>query len=330
MDRSRRARPSPRPARKLALVMFALFQLAALYGQAAEGPLAIGICATNALRIRSFPSLKEGESSVVGALSQGDELVVLGRLGDTITIDGISSSWYAVVGMDGAVGWSFGGYIDAGSAKLRVFAGSDENLGTVESEGFDALASEGGSCRLLRLGGIQAVFTKTAKGRPQVVYLKDQYTAYTSVVSISSVDYFGDASKELCIQASFGEGDIGEDCLFLYGRSAQENRYAAYGDISLGDFAVGDGFGMGSSSHVVEGPSPFVAGKNRCIRLVKEDFNVTPVEEDRGDGIHRNNVERKVFEELYALSGSKLVLFKKTMYSVDRTEEEYPPRDPAP
>jgi hypothetical protein len=320
--------------RKLALALFALFQLACLFGQASFVAPAIGTCTTKALRIRDFPSLKEGSSSVVGALSQGDELVVIGRLSETITIGGISSSWYAVVGMDGAIGWSFGGYIDVGGAKLSVLLGSDIKF-NVKSEASDALASEGGACRRLRASGdfpeIEAVFAKTAVGRPQVVYLR--YTGFESeamVVGILAIDYFGDASKELCIKVSGGAGDQGGDWIEVYGRSAQENRYTACGHISLGDFAAGAGFGMGSSSRVVEGPSPFGAGKNRYIRLVKESFDVTPVEEDRGDGIHRNKVERRVFEELYALSGSKLVLFKSTTYSVDRTEEEYPPRKPAP
>lgn len=275
------------------------------------------------LRIRSFPSLKEGSSSILGSLSSGDELVVLGRLGDTVTIDGLSSSWYAVVGMEGVVGWSFGGYIDIGTAKLKVFPGSDEGFEVAESEANDALASEGGSCRRLRLAGIQAVFAKTAKGRPQVVYLDDASFGDSWVKGIQAVDYYGDASKELCIEMSGGAGDEGGGWILLYGRSAQENRYTAYGEIGLGEFSGGGGWDMGSGSKVVEGPSPFVVGKNRYIRLVKEAANITPVE-DRGDGIRRRNVEDTRYEELYALSGSKLVLSKKTVYSVDNSEEELP------
>jgi hypothetical protein len=43
-----------------------------------------------------------------------------------------------------------------------------------------------------------------------------------------------------------------------------------------------------------------------------------------GDGIRRRTVERTKFEELCALSGSKIVQFKKTKYSVDTSEEELP------
>jgi hypothetical protein len=311
--------------RRLALALLASFQLASLFGQATEELPAIGTCTTNALRIRSYPSLKEGSSSIVGALSQGDGLIVLGRLGDTITIDGISSSWYAVVGMDGAIGWSFGGYIDIGTAKLRVFAGSDEAFNVV-SEAYDALASEGGACRRLRAGGsfpeIEAVFAKTAKGRPQVVYRN--YTgliADTSVVGITAEDYFGDTSKELCIEVSGGAGDEWGRSIYFYSRSAQENRYAADGELSLDEHTGGGGWDMGSGSSVVEGPSLFIVGKNRYMRLVKEAVQIMPVE-DRGDGIRRRTVERTKSEELYALSGSKMVLFKKTKYSVDSTEEE--------
>jgi hypothetical protein len=313
--------------RRLALALLASFLFASLYGQSAEEPPIVGFCGTNALRIRSYPSLKEGSSSVVGALSKGDELLVLGRLGDTITIDGISSSWYAVVGMDGAVGWSFGGYIDIGTAKIRVLAGSDEEF-NVESEASDALASEGGACRRLRVGGsfpgIEAVFAKTAKGRPQIVYRNfTGLIADTSVVGIQAEDYFGDASKELCVEVSAGAGDEWGRSIFFFCRSAQENRYAALGELSLGEHEGGGGWEMGSGSRVVEGPCPFIAGKNRYLRLVKAAVEIRPVE-DRGDGIRRRNVEQTKFEELYSLSGSKLVLFKKTMYSVDNTEEELP------
>jgi hypothetical protein len=314
--------------RRLVLALLASFLFASLYGQSAEEPPAVGTCRTNALRIRSYPSLKEGSSSVVGALSQGDELLVLGRLADTISIDGISSSWYAVVGMDGAVGWSFGGYIDIGTAKLRVLAGSDEEF-RVESEATDALASEGGAIRRLRAGGgfpeIEAVFAKTAKGRPQIVYRN--YTgliADISVVGIQAEDYFGDASKELCITMSAGAGDEWGRSIYFFSRSAQENRYAANGELSLDEHTGGGGWDMGSGSSVVEGPSLFTVGKNRYMRLVKEAVRITPVE-DRGDGIRRRTVEQTKFEELYALSGSKMVLFKKTLYSVDSTEEEEQP-----
>jgi hypothetical protein len=314
--------------RRLALALLASFQLASLYGQTTDELPAIGTCATNALRIRSFPSLKEGSSSIVGSLSAGDELVVLGRLGDTVTIDGLSSNWYAVVSMDGVIGWSFGGYINIGTAKLRVFPGADMGFGVAESEASDALASEGGACRLLRASGsapeIEAVFAKTAKGRPQVIYLR--YTGYDAdarVVGIQAMDYFGDASKELCIEMEGGGGDEGGRTIYFYGRSAQENRYTAYGDIGLGEFSGGGGWDIGSGSSVVEGPSPFIVGKNRYIRLVKEAVDITPVE-DRGDGIRLRKVERMTFEELYALSGSKIVLFKKTRYSVDSVEEELP------
>jgi hypothetical protein len=123
--------------RRLALALFTSLQLASLCGQTTDDLPAIGTCATNALRIRSFPSLKEGASSVVG--------------------------------MDGAIGWSFGGYIDIGTAKLRVFAGSDEDL-EVESEASDALASEGGACRRLRASAAgmrgDARYISTA-GRPR-------------------------------------------------------------------------------------------------------------------------------------------------------------------
>jgi hypothetical protein len=310
----------------LALALFASTQLAALCGQETDGSPAVGRCTTNVLRIRSFPSLKEGSSSVLGSLSSGDELVVLGRLGDTITIDGISSSWYAVVGMDGVIGWSFGGYVDVGTAKLKVFPGSDEDFQVAKTEASEALASEGGVCRLLRFrGGIpetEAVFAKTAKGRPQVVYLSyTSYIADSSVKGIQAADYFGDASKELCIEMEGGGGDEGGRTIIFYGRSAQENRYTAYGSISLGEFSGGGGWDMGTGSTAVEGPSPFVVGKNRYIRLVKEAASITPVE-DRGDGIRRRNIEETRFEELYALSGSKLVLFKTTKYSVDNREEE--------
>jgi hypothetical protein len=313
--------------RRLVLALLATFLFASLYGQSAEDPPTVGTCTANALRIRSYPSLKEGSSSVVGALSQGDELLVLGRLGDTITIDGINSSWYAVVGMDGAIGWSCGGYLDIGTAKLRVFAGSDEEF-KVESEASDALASEGGACRRLRASGgfpeIEAVFAKTAKGRPQIVYRNNTgLVADISVVGIQAEDYFGDASKELCVAVSAGAGDEWGRSIHFYSRSAQENRYAAAGVLSLDEHAGGGGWDMGSGSSVVEGPSPFIVGKNRYMRLVKEAVQVTPVE-DRGDGIRRRTVEQTKFEELYALSGSKITLFKKTVYSVDKSEEELP------
>jgi hypothetical protein len=309
--------------RRIALALFASLQLASLCGQTTDDLPAIGTCATNVLRIRSFPSLKEGSSSIVGSLSSGEELVVLGRLGDAVTIDGLSSSWYAVVGMDGVIGWSFGGYINIGTAKLHVFPGSDMGFGVAESEASDALASEGGACRLLRFTGIQAVFTKTAAGRPQVIYLR--YTdhssyGYASVVGIKAVDYFGDASKELCIEMEGGGGDAGGRTICFYGRSAQENRYAAYGEIGLGEFSGGGGWDMGSGSSVVEGPSPFTVGKSRYIRLVKNAVGISPVE-DKGDGYMRRRIDRREFEELYALSGSKIVLFRSTTYSVDTNEE---------
>lgn len=313
--------------RKLTIALFALFLLASLYGQERYEEPAIGRCATNALRIRSFPSLKEGSSSVVGSLSQGDELVVLGKLGETVTIDGIVSSWYAVVGMDGAIGWSFGGYIEVGTSKLSVLLGSDMSL-KVESEAFDTLASEDGACRRLRASGdfpeIEAVFAKTAKGKPQVIYLR--YTGYEAdarVVGIRVADYFGDASKEICIEMEGGSGDEGGRAIFFYGRSAQENRYAVYGSIDLDEHVGGGGWNMGRSSSVVEGPSPFVAGKNRYMRLVREAVEYGPVE-DRGDGIQRRSVCHSQYEELYALEGSKLGRAKTTTYSVDRSEEEEP------
>jgi hypothetical protein len=280
--------------RGLALALLVSFRLASIFGQATYEEPAIGRCTTNALRIRSFPSLKEGSSSIVG--------------------------------MDGAIGWSFGGYIDSGTAKLRVLLGSDEDFGAAESEASDALASEGVACRLFRFIGNQAVFVKTAAGRPQFIYLRSTdspINGYASVQPITAADYFGDSSKELCVEMEGGAGDEVGRAIYLYGRSAQENRYTAYGSIGLGGGSGGGGWEFGNGSHVIEGPSPFIVGKNRCIRFVKSSIDISPVE-DRGDGIRRRRIDKKEFEELYALSGSKLALLRTTTYSVDTSEEEQP------
>lgn len=66
------------------------------------------------LNLRDKPGLDGG---VIGRLSEGEKVLVLGKSAGAETIDGVAAYWYDVETIDKKRGWAFGAYLDLGPAE---------------------------------------------------------------------------------------------------------------------------------------------------------------------------------------------------------------------
>jgi len=312
--------------KKTAFILCTLLLSTPLFPQGRSPLPVIGTCTTDSLRIRSFHDLDT--SQVVGSFDRGEELVVLGTLGEKLTVDGRTADWYLVLKMNGIIGWSFGGYIDAGSTRLPV-VGADPDYGA-EAEDFDILGSEGVACRKLRFSAssspqAQAVFLKPPRGRPQIIFLRPGYSedlGDSELNEVKAVDYFKDGTKELCLRVTEGSGDSVAESLYVYGRSPEETRYRAYGTIGLSFGAGGGGWDFGSGTSLSSGPTPFFEGKRSFLRLLTVSFETTP-SADRGDGERYRTILRQEHEIVYEFTGSALVFRTDRVVEEVSTEEKW-------
>ena len=63
---------------------------------------------------------------IVGRLSEGEKVIVLGKSDGAETIDGKTAYWYEVETIDKKRGWVFGGYLDVGAAEAPAGTGTAE------------------------------------------------------------------------------------------------------------------------------------------------------------------------------------------------------------
>jgi tetratricopeptide (TPR) repeat protein len=66
------------------------------------------------------------DGAVVGRLSEGEKVIVLGKSGGAVTVDGITAYWYEVETIDQKHGWVFGGYLDVGEAEAPAGTAAGE------------------------------------------------------------------------------------------------------------------------------------------------------------------------------------------------------------
>jgi tetratricopeptide (TPR) repeat protein len=66
------------------------------------------------LNLRDKPGL---DGKVVGRLSEGEKVLVLGKSDAAETIDGKAAYWYDIETVDKKRGWAFGAYLDVGAAE---------------------------------------------------------------------------------------------------------------------------------------------------------------------------------------------------------------------
>ncbi|MGD8718123.1 MAG: tetratricopeptide repeat protein [Candidatus Zixiibacteriota bacterium] len=79
------------------------------------------------LNLRSDPGLT---GSIVGRLSEGEKVAVVGKSDGAETIDGKTAYWYEVETIDNKRGWVFGGYLDIGGGGTPVATETGEPGGT--------------------------------------------------------------------------------------------------------------------------------------------------------------------------------------------------------
>jgi tetratricopeptide (TPR) repeat protein len=99
-------------------------------GEVSEPAPATATVTAGPLNMREDPGL---EGAVVGRLSEGEKVRVLGRSDGAETIDGKSAYWYEVETIDEKRGWVFGGYLDLDG---------EEAPGTAEAAGTAGGAAE--------------------------------------------------------------------------------------------------------------------------------------------------------------------------------------------
>ena len=75
------------------------------------------------LNLRDEAGLK---GDIVGRLSEGEKVIVLGKSDGAETIDGKTAYWYEVETIDNKRGWVFGGYLDVGAEEPPAVAGTAE------------------------------------------------------------------------------------------------------------------------------------------------------------------------------------------------------------
>lgn len=78
-----------------------------------EGDLGVycfrtAVCLGQGLRLRNKPDL---QSPTISKILRGASVLVVGRSGENVTIDGKTDSWYLVRTSSGLSGWVFGGYL---------------------------------------------------------------------------------------------------------------------------------------------------------------------------------------------------------------------------
>lgn len=90
-------------------------------GEVSEPAPATATVTAGPLNLRDDPGLK---GTVVGRLSQGEKVRVLGRSDGAEMIDGKTAYWYEVETIDNKRGWVFGGYLDLREGEAPATTGT--------------------------------------------------------------------------------------------------------------------------------------------------------------------------------------------------------------
>ena len=85
------------------------------------------------LNLRDKPGLDGG---VIGRLSEGEKVLVLGKSAGAETIDGVAAYWYDVETIDKKRGWAFGAYLDLEGEEIpptgKAAAAADAPLAPID------------------------------------------------------------------------------------------------------------------------------------------------------------------------------------------------------
>jgi hypothetical protein len=246
----------------------------------------VGRSVTAGLRVRSQPGLG---AQVITSLAAAEEVLVLARGGKTETIDGRSAYWLTVVGIEGRIGWVFGGYLSIGKTQpdsLPVDSGEERQ---VTSEDYSEPYGNGTMTFVTVTGkpvqgttdlsDVGAMFYKTAKAAPRIACALPLGFDYEQKMSctLKQVDFsdlLGDPRKEICLTLGQGWVDGGQTALCIYGMADGSDRYRLFGSIILSEASSGGGCGY-EGSRLTSGPAPLAEGKLRMIHVVRESTRFT-------------------------------------------------------
>jgi hypothetical protein len=217
---------------------------------------------------------------MVTTLAKGEELFVFDASAEEHTIDGGTARWYRVANSAGAIGWAFGGYLDASRYRPGDCFLPPEDEAWVEIEVVDERFDNGS---LVRVGvnareqldpatwsSREVLFVRPRGGTARAIRIFEAGTLYdgdvTRDISVETMELVEDARKEIWITFFEAAGDGHQSSGRIYAPSASGGSYRQIGEFGLGSGGTGDICGYSSSG--MSGPEAIVRDGIKKVRFV--------------------------------------------------------------